>query len=229
MPEGTSTRAQVIGAQLQHAREADGRTRKDVARQLHVSSERIASYEGGEREVSLPELEIIARYLRIDLGELVGNAPTDAAIVTAESDIEEAMRLRTRIIATELRTARIAKGESLEATAAAVNITPNDLRAYELGKRPIPYSALEQLSAHLNVNVNDGDILSAVEQRQQQQYAAFDELPPALREFILDPEALPYLEAAMSLRELSAKKLRRTGKLLTRLARLTEPEPPTEA
>lgn len=56
-------RHRIIGVLLQTARQEAGKSRKDLARLLGCSTDRVAAYERGERPVPLAELEVLARAL----------------------------------------------------------------------------------------------------------------------------------------------------------------------
>src|SRR3989304_2714419 len=55
----TQLRTKMLGAVLRQARTAAGRTLKETAAMIGVSSAILASYERGARGISLPELELL--------------------------------------------------------------------------------------------------------------------------------------------------------------------------
>ena len=60
-------RNRIIGVLLKQARTAAGKSQKDVAAEIGVSSRRITQYEYGQRPVPIAELQHVADYLRLPL------------------------------------------------------------------------------------------------------------------------------------------------------------------
>ena len=59
-PDLQVIRQKLIGILLRHARLRAGRSQTELAAALRVSRYRYAQYERGERDLSLPELELVA-------------------------------------------------------------------------------------------------------------------------------------------------------------------------
>ena len=67
-----------VGARLRARREGRGLTQAQLARQCCLHRTFIGSVERGERNVSVLNLRLIARTLRVPLAELLSDAPPTA-------------------------------------------------------------------------------------------------------------------------------------------------------
>ena len=225
MPESTDARRKTIGLLIHRARETAGRSRKDCAAFIGVSTGQIVKYEEGSREPTFVELEALAHYLRAPVQALLDeNASSRLIAPRMAFDIEEMIELRTRIIGTRLKQARLKMNASLQQLADLVGIPAGQLNAYELSKRPIPITELERLIGCLDITLESlldlgvGPLGEA--QLLHQQHAQFDALPPDVRAFVTDPHVLPYLRAAMRLRKVAGEDLRDAGQALIELSAL---------
>jgi transcriptional regulator with XRE-family HTH domain len=224
MPESSDLRREKIGLLMRRAREMSGRTRKDCAAFLHITQAALAAYEESRREPSLPELEALAHYLRVPVHALLDESVSTALMAPRVNlDVAEIIELRSHIIGARLKQARLNKGLAVKALAAEAGITTAKLAAYELGKRPAPITELERLATALDLSV---DVLLDIgigplgeSQLFQRQHARLDALPPDVREFVCDPQALTTLRAAMRLRQMSNEEVRAAGQALLELSR----------
>ena len=222
MPEDNVQRRKSIGVLMRLARETAGRTHRECAASMGLSSARLARYEGGSLEPSLVEIELLAHFLSIPVHNLLDESAA-GKMIHARSDInlEETARVRTLIIGTRLRQARLNRQEKLKATADSVGLPPARLKNYELGRRPIPITILEILCAHLGMTVEsllDIGIGTLGEAQQRNiQILDFISLPADIRDFVTQPDALPYLRTAIRLRTLPAQEIREAGSALLSL------------
>ncbi|MCL5998370.1 MAG: helix-turn-helix domain-containing protein [Chloroflexi bacterium] len=229
MPDSTEARCKTIGLLIRRARETTGHTRKDCAAFVGISSTLMSRYEEGLREPSLVELEALAHYLRVPVEALVDEA-TSAQMVTPRMDFDmsEVMALRTHIIGTRLKQARLKTNQSLKQLAEAVGMSPSRLNAYELGKRPVPITELQRLIACLDLSLDAlldlgiGPLGEAQLRHKQQAYV--DGLPDDVRAFVTDPCALPFLRLAIHLHKLPGEELRNAGRALLELSETTQEE-----
>ena len=179
-----------------------------------MSGDLFSDIEFGRRDVSLPQLEVMA---------LVFNVPliyfwSDDAIEEPNLDYptQEAMALRQRIIGTLLRQARTEAGRSQEELAQILGVPSSRIPSYEFGKTEIPLSELELLAEHLNVSLSyfmDQGIKAKASNNDDhgataEEIASFSQLPADVREFISNPANLLYINIAMHLSEVSAETLR---------------------
>lgn len=221
-PTPPNARAVMVGAALQRARDLARRTRKECAEAIGVTTARVGAYESGEREPTLPELEALAGFLRVP-AELIlrGDAQAVEAQFLPRDDAADAMQLRTRIIGLKLMMARLSKGVSIEATAAAAGLKPRRLEELEAGERDIPLTTLETLSAYLGVTTSELLDLGVDEPPEQAQtVTALTQLPEPVRQLINDPNAEAYVNTAVQLHTLPADELEQMGQSLVRLAEI---------
>lgn len=225
MPEqnDSNPRRRAIGLLIRRAREVAGKTRKDVAAWLGLSQAAFTAIEEGRRDPSLPQIEAIAYYLRMPVQALLEESASAAQTTwRAGIDVGEIQSLRDHIIGVRLKQARQQKGETVKQAAQAAGVSPSRLSSYELGERPVPITELESLMAHYGLtwadllDVGIGPLGEA--QLYHQQHAQFDALPSDVREFVADPRSLPYLRAAMRLRDFPPEQARAAGQALIDLS-----------
>jgi len=110
-----------------------------------------------------------------------------------------------------LRQSRIKANLSPQEISTRTGINEKDLRAYELGEKPIPIPELEILSSsiggHMDLFMDQTGTIGAWK-TQQQAIKKFKELPKEVQDFVCKPVNRPYLELAMRLSDLSVEKLR---------------------
>lgn len=212
-------RAKKLGVLLRNAREAAGKSRREVAEVLGVRTSQISAYERGAKAPSLPELEAISYFLGVApehfLGdELVAEVPLPP---TKPLPLPRLIAIRQRILAATLRREREAANLTLSAVARQAELSLGRLRSYEAAEKPIPLPELESIAEVLGLYLTD-----LMDQEgplgewriQLQQIRAFLELPSELRAFIAKPVNRPYLELAQRLSEMSAAKLRAVAESL---------------
>lgn len=152
-PDKRAVRCKIVGALLRHARLTAGRSQAQLATSLHVSRYRYAQYEQGERDLSLPELELIAQLCGVPLGYFFDD---EAAV---EDDTINIIRLdkprvQRKMVGTLLRQARTQAGKSQKECATLLGIPRRHMSQYEYGERDIPSSELQALAHHLGVQMS---------------------------------------------------------------------------
>lgn len=143
-------RQKLIGILLRHARLGAGRSQTELAAALRVSRYRYAQYERGERDLSLPELELVANLCGVPLDYFFDE---QTAVEDEGLDTRRLMaaRIQHKIVGILLRQARRHAGRSQKECAAVLGIPPRRVSQYESGKRTIPPSKLEALASYLDV------------------------------------------------------------------------------
>jgi transcriptional regulator with XRE-family HTH domain len=204
-------RNRIIGLLLCDARERAEKTKRECAAALGVSTSTVTAYEDGRKPVSLPELEVLAYVL---------DAPAthfwerDPELVTDEKTVplQEVLALRHRIVGALLRKARMEADVSQKELAQVLSCSTKRFSSYEYGERPIPLAELELLAQYLHLPLEyfldnqDGPV--GEWQRQQEAWCRFQELPEEIREFVVQPINVRYLEVAMKLSQMPAGGLR---------------------
>lgn len=203
------TRAKILGDLIRDARLHAGRSVADCARILGITEERFSQAETGEYTPALPDLEVLAMYLNVPMAHFWGNVTLD---VLQQTDFETFTKIRQRIIGALLRRARIQSKRSLEEAASHIDGAVKQIEEYESGTTAVPLFELEKLGKFYGVTL---DYFSdeargplAQHENSQKMQKRFNEIPPDIRQFMMEPINLSYLQIAMRLSELDVKRLR---------------------
>jgi transcriptional regulator with XRE-family HTH domain len=215
-------RGKIIGVLLRDARQASGKSLKEVGEVLGVTGGRIGSFERGTRSPSLPELEVLAYFLEFPVDHF-----WNEDIVSEDShpienlQVDNLLAQRNRTIGAMLRQARSESTLSQRDLASRSGISATRIRRYETGESAVPLPELEQLLATLNYQVEDfsaksgpvGDWIA-----QQQAIEQFLQLPKNLQEFVGAQDNRPYLEMARRLSGMSPERIRAVAEGLKELS-----------
>jgi transcriptional regulator with XRE-family HTH domain len=206
-------RTKMLGAVLRQARTAAGRTLKETAAMVGVSSAVLASYERGSRGISLPELELLGYHLQVPLHRFL--RPTRAeTLKKAEINPAVLISLRQHYIGAMIRSRRTEVEMSLRDLAKFTGIPAPRLTTYEQGERAIPVAELEAICGALNRDLTYfEDTRGPVGEWQstQEAFEAFLRLPADLRAFVGMSENEPYLRMAQRLSDIPVEKVRSLG------------------
>lgn len=189
--ETLAIKNRIIGVLLRRARREMGKSIEDCARVLSCAAETISAYELGKTRISLPELELLAAYLRKPLNYFWAEEPSRTAKPRGGN---EAINIRNRIIGVQLRQARQRADKTLQDCAAVLEHTSDRIEQYEFGHTSISAAELETLSDFLNVPVTNFFVEEP--RPSSAPLAAPSELPADVRDFVSNPDNLPYLKLA---------------------------------
>ncbi len=205
-------RKKMLGVKIRHARTRAGLGVDEVAMALGVPPEFMTNVELGQGDVSLPQLEVMAYLFNIPVVYFWSEQPL--VKIDWNFPTHEAMGLRRRIIGVLLHEARTEVGRSEQELANLLGVPVDQIISYEYGQLEIPLEHLEKLADLLKVSLEyflDEGIAPRRPGSQGatlDEIAQFSELPPDVREFLLNPANLLYLNIAMRLSGLSAETLR---------------------
>lgn len=209
MNELNHNRAEILARLIQDARIHARRSPDECAEVLGISTDEYSKIEATERDISLPELEVLGMFLKVPMAYFWGSLTLEEA---KEADYELYQSLRQRIIGALLRQARIQADLSSEELASAIDTNVEQIDAYESGTEAIPYFQLEKLASELNVSIQyfTNEEHGPLAQYETDQYLQkkFENLPPEVKAFVAEPINLSYLETAMRLSEMDVAKLR---------------------
>ncbi|MEM7348271.1 MAG: helix-turn-helix transcriptional regulator [Chloroflexota bacterium] len=218
MPDATPNgneavlRRKILGVKIRHARIRSGLSPETVGEAIGVSADTVSAMEQGQHEASLPQLEVMAFLFNIPVVFFWSDSPLEAQ--PEEFPTRQAMAIRRRIIGVLLRKARTNAKQPQEELARLINVDPKQLEDYEFGRIEIPLQHLESMANYLNVpmsyfidqglrpNGTNGNVASLDE------IAELSRLPADVREFLLNPANLLYINIAMHLSDISADTLR---------------------
>ena len=205
-------RTKKLGVLIRDARLAARRSPEECARATGVTKGILRAYEEGRRAPSLPELEVLAYYLRLPMDHFWGKASTaNEPPPTEPLDLPQLLQLRQRMIGALLRQQRNNASLSLKALTQETGIPAARIKAYELGERPIPVPELEGLLTALSSRLEtffdqSGPIGEWMTDQKSMQ--DFLQLPRELQAFVCQPVNRPYLDLALKLSSMSSEKLR---------------------
>lgn len=208
--QSIALRTKLLGAKMREARLASGKSLRQVAREIGISSSTLSSYELGNRAISLPDLELFAYHTGVPV-KLLLRASADQSSGQPAFDQDMMRSLRKRVIGASLRAHRKGAGKTIRELAGEVGLPPSRISAYERGERTIPIPELEMIVAALGRDIEEyfetegpvGEWTTS-----QQLIELTQDLPPEIRLFLSKPINLPFLHLAIRLSELPADKLR---------------------
>jgi transcriptional regulator with XRE-family HTH domain len=210
-PEEVAARRQMLGALMQGARAKLGKSKLDCAQAMGVTVATYSAYEEGRRDATLPELELLAYSLKVPVRlffERSERLLADDPAIPAEKVIA----LRQRIIGALLRQARQEKGKSVKELAARLGVTTRRISDYELGRKPMPLSQLQEaadmLSMPMSYFVDEGVGPIGEQELLRSQFDRFSELPDDVRKFVVNPTNISYLRVAQHLSDMTTGQLR---------------------
>lgn len=205
-------RAKKLGVLIRDARQAGRRSVEECARAMGITKGVLRAYEEGIRAPSLPELEVLAYYLKLPVDHFWGKESiSDDAEPTESLDLPRLIDLRQRMIGALLRSSRNNSGLSVKAVSLETGIPSGRINAYELGERPVPLPELEVL-----LNAMGGKVEALLDQNgpigqwmvNQKSMRQFLELPKELQAFVCQAVNRPYIELAMKISSMSTEQLR---------------------
>jgi transcriptional regulator with XRE-family HTH domain len=210
--EISELRNRILGIRIRSIRDQTRASRRECAAVLGVSVSRLASYEDGTRAISLPELELLARYLEIPLHTFrSSDSLNEDATETRLPNPEHFLPLRHRIVGARLRQLRQQTERTQADVAEMLGCSASTISDYEYGRRGIAVADLEILGRGMGVTLDyflDRDSEVGAWHRQRGEFELFGKLAPEIREFVLKEINLSYLELAMRLAQLPAGQLR---------------------
>jgi len=205
-------RGKILGALIRDARLKAEKPIEKTASLIGKSSEDYERYELGTQAISLPELEVLAPYLSITVERLLEKKMTNIVETSApKGDASARIVLRQRIVGAKLRQKRLENELSFDDLSNQSGIDRQDIEAYELGLEPIPIPVLERICSYLNITTNDlvdQKLADGETSDLRRAFKEFQELPPELQAFVLQPANRPFLNLAMKLCEFPVDRLR---------------------
>lgn len=207
-----------LGVLIMSARKSARREIPECAEAVGVSSQLFEEFETGKAVPSLPQIELLALFFNLPLEYFWGRqivSTTEAFQVLQEK--ERLIRLRNRMIGTNIRLARNDANMSAQELAEKTGIPVNLINQYETGELALPATELELVVNALDIPIErfyDTHGPIGKWRIQQGSTQKFLDLPSDVQQFIAKPVNRPYLELAMRLSDLSAEKLRAVAEVL---------------
>jgi transcriptional regulator with XRE-family HTH domain len=218
--EATQTvaiRNKIIGVLVRRARSAARMSQRECAEALGISPGMYSQCEQGRRGFSLPELEAMAYLFEVPPASL-----WDDELSSISEDeklpLPQLLALRRKMLAIQFRQCREGAEVSRREMAQLLGCSTYRVSQYERGNRDIPLAELEIVvdacEKRLADFVDEETIPLGQAERQRQTLARLDELPPDVRDFVLNPTHALYLRIAMLLSTMKADDLRQIAETL---------------
>jgi transcriptional regulator with XRE-family HTH domain len=201
----------IMGILIRDVRQKVGMSKEAVANALKVSVEEYTDLEHGLEAPTLPQLEVLSYIFEVPIDHFWGGELLDREDHTSIASVDDMMLLRQRIIGVRLRQLREASNATLEQIAEKTGHRVEQLEAVERGQAALPVHELEMVANELRVSLKQlvdrhGEVGSWIQSRED--FDAFAELPPELREFILKPINRSYLDLAQRFSQMNVDRLR---------------------
>jgi transcriptional regulator with XRE-family HTH domain len=205
-------RAKKLGILLRDARLSAGKSLRDCGEAIGLSGSTLGAYEKGERSPTLPELEMLAFYLKIPFDHFWRDQILEYEESALDSlQVEHALILRNRAIGNVLATLRKQAGITYKELHQKTGISPRRMKNYETGDNTMSVPELELLTNALGVSMNTFREHESVVGKWIAAQAGINEflsLPTNVQVFVTTPVNLPYIELAEKLSKISAEQLR---------------------
>jgi transcriptional regulator with XRE-family HTH domain len=213
-------RKQDLGEMLRDARESAGKSIRETARSIGISSKTLSDYEAGNKAISLPELELFCYFINAPIRRFLFSSGADFFPERLEFDPELMLSLRNRTIGAMLRAQRLENGVSVRDLSGRTGWPSSRITSYERGKRPIPIPVLETLSGLFGHPMEAYLATGGPIAKWDTFYRSLDtvmDLPEDIREFLADQGNERYLRLAMSLKDLPLEDMRTVAEGLLEL------------
>ena len=192
-------------------------SQRECAEALGISPGMYSQCEQGRRGFSLPELEAMAYLFEVPPASL-----WDDELSSVSEDeklpLPQLLALRRKMLAIQFRQCREGAEVSRREMAQLLGCSTYRVSQYERGNRDIPLAELEIVvdacEKRLADFVDEETIPLGQAERQRQTLARLDELPPDVRDFVLNPTHALYLRIAMLLSTMKADDLRQIAETL---------------
>jgi transcriptional regulator with XRE-family HTH domain len=152
-PDKQVIRQKILGALVKHVREMAGRSQRELATSLHVSTYRFRQYERGERDMQLPQLETVAELCGVPLSYFFDDE-SSLADHGIEIQHTEKPRVERKIAGALIRQARLGANKTQKACAEKLGVSTRGMALYEYGDSEISAEELEVLARFLGVEVS---------------------------------------------------------------------------
>lgn len=208
-------RAKLLGNLIQEAREHARQPIEACAAVLQISPEAFANIEAGTHDVSLPDLEVLALFLDVPMGYFWG---TQSLEEPQQVDYQSWVTLRNRVIGVLLNQIRLKSKMSIDELAEQIEVTPEQIQAYERGEMAVPYIHLEALSRLMGASpadfLDDERGPMGRHEAQHKLNEQFKRMSPEMLHFFANPVNVSYLDTAKRISEMDVEKLRQVAENL---------------
>ncbi len=216
--EAYCLRGKILGVLIRQGRLAAERSAEECARYLSVEPEIIEDWELGKRVPSLPQLEGLASCFKAPMID-----ESLSAVDQSQTEYDEYLRIRQRLVGALLQSARLAQEISLEDMSAKAGLDLALLKRYEYGESTIPLHHLTMLARAVERDLSyftDTGGFSRIKKRQTaREYTIATDGDADLVEFAEDYRNRAFIRLAMAFRDIDREDLDRIASALFAIIR----------
>lgn len=145
-----------LGIVIKSAREIRKQSIEVCANAIGVEASTFLLYENGEIAPSLPELEVLAYFLEVPIQHFFNSTLEEEKIVFKNNqDLDQFLMIRSKVIATRLKSYRLKKNVSPAKMVANTSLTEDQYLLYEDGSQPIPLTNLQAFMFPLGCSMKE--------------------------------------------------------------------------
>lgn len=215
--EARRLRGKLLGVMIRKRRQDSETSLVDCADFLGVERQLAEAWEYGDVAPSLPQLELLSRFLNgRDAGEL------NSALIEDRAARQEYTLLRQRLIGALLRAARLARGQSVEALSECAQLPAGSIESLEYGEEALSVCDLTALAGALKTDLTSFSL--SPEDRPARHHAPERrESPPEndadWRQFAADSENRAFIRLAMAFQHIERADLHRIADALVAISK----------
>jgi len=219
MQQTIPIRNRIIGILVKRARLRAGKSQQACAEFLGCSPAAFRQYEQGRRGFSLPQLEALAYLFGVPPVSLWDDGYPQPEEPSGEPmPLAQMILLRRKILAVQFRQYRQAAGLTQRDLSRLLGCSERMISEYERGNRDIPLAHLEIVAERcgktLDEFLDEETIPLSPAEQDRRILDRLNELPPDVRDFVLNPTNALYLRIAKLISSLKADSLRQIAETL---------------
>lgn len=200
-----------LANKLEKAREASGKSIKEICDILGIPASRLKNYEKGKYLPTLPELEALSYLYRIPLSALIEKDEIDGFIHEPDAALlQKLLEIRNAFISTHLQLAREEKEISFKELSEKTGLTTGRIKKYETGASQPQIDELKKLTEALEISYDEMKDLESPIGKWQKMQALFDavrNMPEELLDFISNSENYSSMKAAKQIAKIGVNNL----------------------
>lgn len=216
--EAHRLRGKILGVLIRQGRLAAERSAEDCARYLSVKPQMIEAWELGDRVPSLPQLEGLASCFKASMSD-----ESLSAAILPQTENDEYMRIRQRLVGALLQSARRAQEASIEDISARTGLDTDLLQRYEYGEFAIPAHHLTVLAQAVQRDLSYFSDSARVNPRRaspsSRNAATAKDEEADLAQFAADQRNQAFIRLAMAFRDIDREDLDRIASALLAIIR----------
>ncbi|MGQ9598047.1 MAG: helix-turn-helix domain-containing protein [Anaerolineae bacterium] len=219
MQQTIPIRNRIIGILVKRARLKAGKSQQACAEFLGCSVAAFRQFEQGRQGFSLPQLEALAYFLGVPPVSLWDDGyPQPEGPLAEPMPLAQMMILRRKILAVQFRQCRLTAGLTQQELGRLLGCSQRMISEYERGSRDIPLAQLEIVAERcgktLDEFLDEQTIPLSPAEQDRRVLARLNDLPPDIRDFVLNPTNVLYLRIAKLMSSLKADNLRQIAETL---------------